>query len=543
MVLNQKPAKNTNFNAIILAIFLLFGCASIQQPEGGPKDTEAPVLLNENPKNYTRNFNSKKITLEFDEYFKLNNEFTEISISPTQEIPPLYKVKKKSLEIELKDTLEKNTTYTINFGKAISDVNEGNKFKDYTYVFSTGNEIDSLQIAGQVVNYLDNKPLLDATIFVLPVERDTLFGKKRASIFTVTDSSGNFRLKNLKENKYRLYALKEENGGDRIYNNPKESIGFVTEDINLHKDTSGIKIKLFRQYPDEFRNVDRRIEKDGRITIIYNKPIEKPNFKIIEPNITNPIIEYSNNADTTVMWVKDMSFDSIKVVTNNNDKILDTLTIKRNKKDTYTRNILFNTNLVSGKIVPNTQLTLTFNVPIETVDKNKIRLLQDSTQLPNFQIENIDKNKKVFRITYPWKLKKIYNLDIQDDAITDIYGTKNKALKTNFELDEVENYGNLSLNINRSDTTKQYIIQLLTEKYSLIKESVLSQDQLLMYNMLPNSKYLIRIIEDTNKNGIFDTGNVKRREQPENSWFYDKEIVIRPNWDREEKITIPASFN
>src|SRR5690606_750137 len=109
MIFNKKQRKNSNFYAIILAILFICGCASIQQPEGGPKDVEAPVLLSENPKNYTRNFNSKKIVLEFDEYFKLNNEFTEISISPTQEISPFYKVKKKTLEIELKDTLEKNT--------------------------------------------------------------------------------------------------------------------------------------------------------------------------------------------------------------------------------------------------------------------------------------------------------------------------------------------------------------------------------------------------------------------------------------------------
>lgn len=542
MGLNKKQSKNNNFNAILLAIFILFGCASIQQPEGGPKDIDPPVLINESPKNYTRNFHSKKIVLEFDEYFKLTNEFTEISISPTQDIPPVYRIKKKSLEIEVKDSLEKNTTYTINFGKAITDVNEGNKFKDYTYVFSTGDQIDSLQISGQVIDYLDNKPVLDATIFILPIERDTLFGKKRASIFTVTDSSGNFKLKNLKEHQYRLYALKEENGGDRIYNNPKEAIGFVENNIDLKKDTSGIKIKLFKQYPDEYRNVDRRIEKDGKIVIIYNKPLEKPNFKIIQPIIKDPIIEYSKNADTTIMWLKDMSFDSLKVVTNSADTILDTLTIKRSQKDTYTRNILFSTNLVSNKIVPNTQLTLTFNIPIENIDKSKIKLLQDSVQITNFQLESIDKNRQSFRLSYPWRIKKIYTLSLEEDALTDIYGTKNKALKTNFELDEIENYGNLTLNVNKTDSTKNYIVQLLNEKLNIIKENTLNQNQLFVYNTLPNGKYLVRIIEDRNKNGVFDTGNVKKREQPENVWFYDKEIVIRPNWDREEKITIPASF-
>ncbi len=542
MALNKKRITFGVFIMLISAISLFHSCASIQQPMGGPKDSIAPTIISENPKNYTRNFNAKRIVIEFDEYFKLNNEYTEISVSPYQEIPPVYKIKQKKLEIELKDTLEKNTTYTINFGKAIGDVNENNYLKNYTYVFATGNQIDSLQISGKVINSEDNKPVLDATVFIIPVSRDSIFGKRRPSIFTATDSSGNFTLKNLKEEKYRVYALKEESGGDRIYNSPKEDIAYLSQDLVLNKDTSGIILKLFKEVPENYRVLDKKIEKDGKITVIYNRPIENPSIKFISPAAIQPIISYSKKADTISMWLQNMEFDSVKFAVNDKDKILDTITLKRNKRDIYNRTILFSDNLVSGKIIPGNQLIYTFNLPIETIDKSKISLLQDSLLITNYKIENIDATKRVFRVTYPWRTKKLYTLEFKDDALTDIYGTKNKALVSKFQLDEVENYGVLNLNISRSDTSKYYIIQLLNEKNNIYKESALNFNSTITYNTIPNGKYIVKIIEDANKNGVFDTGNVRRREQPEKSWFFDKEIVIRPNWDREEKIIIPADF-
>ena len=126
----------------------VFGCASMQKPQGGPRDRTPPKLLKSTPPNMTRNFSLKEIRLDFDEYFNLKSPFQEITISPSQDKIPTYKVSKKSIVIDFKDTLQKNTTYVINFGKAIADVNEGNVLNNFTYVFSTGPHIDSLSISG-----------------------------------------------------------------------------------------------------------------------------------------------------------------------------------------------------------------------------------------------------------------------------------------------------------------------------------------------------------------------------------------------------------
>jgi hypothetical protein len=166
----------------------------------------------------------------------------------------------------------------------------------------------------------------------------------------------------------------------------------------------------------------------------------------------------------------------------------------------------------------------------------------DSVAQSNFNFEIIDANNRVVRINYPWRIKKRYSLIFKENAITDIYGTKNKEISLDVELDELENYGNLTLNIDRADTSKSYIVQLLNEKKQILKESPINANALLNYNTISNGKYFVKVIEDINKNEVYDTGNVKDNIQPEKVWLYDKELIIRPNWDREEKITIPKEF-
>lgn len=533
--------KKTSFYILYLLILVLAACASLQQPQGGPRDKQPPKALEEVPKNLSRNFKGNKIDITFDEYFKLSNELSEISISPAMEIPPFYKVKKKTLEITFKDSLEKNTTYTINFGKAIQDVNESNILKNFSFVFSTGPTLDSLQINGKVISSEDNLPVKDATVFIFPIERDSLFGKKRASMFTTTDSAGNFSLKNLKENTYSIYGLKES-AVDRIYNSPNEEIAFLNKPIILNKDTSGIILKLFKEIPERFRVISKQIEKDGRINYIFNKPIAKPSLKFIDPEISNPIIEFSAKGDTASVWLKNYDFDSLKVSINSDGNPLDTMIVRRGKKETYQRDILFSNNLSAGKIRPNSQLDIKFNVPIESINTDKITLLEDSTSEKSFKLIKMD-GTRTYQINYPWKVKKLYTLNLNEGAVKDIYGDYNKNLKVSFNLDEVENYGNLSLKIEKSDSLKNYVFQLLTDKGGIYSESPIRTDTTLVFNFIPTNKYKVRIIEDNNNNGVFDTGNLKLKIQPEKVWFFDKEIITRANWDREEKVVIPKVFS
>ena len=283
-MLNPKSAFFYKILSLFFVVLVLCGCAAMQRPTGGPRDLTPPKLLKATPENMTRNFAEKSIRLDFDEYYKLPNPYQEISISPAMEKQPEYKVSKKSLIINFKDTLLKNTTYVINFGKAIADINESNVMKNFTYVFSTGSHIDSLSISGSVINSTTQEKEKDATVMLFPIKQDSLlFGKKKPTIYATTDSSGNFSLNNLREDTYRIYALKEASP-DKIYNNDEELIGFLKTPIKVDKDTSNVQLKLFKQVPDKFRLISqKRFDPDGKITFIFNKPLVKPSLKVLYP--------------------------------------------------------------------------------------------------------------------------------------------------------------------------------------------------------------------------------------------------------------------
>ncbi|MDB5154983.1 MAG: hypothetical protein JWR54_3734, partial [Mucilaginibacter sp.] len=186
MRLNKKTTFLLQKLLLFVITLALFSCASQQKPQGGPRDRTPPKLLKATPPNMTRNFSAKQIRIDFDEYFTLKNPFQEINISPSMEKLPTYKVSKKSIVIDFKDSLQKNTTYVINFGKAIADLNEGNVLPNFTYVFSTGPHIDSLSVSGNVQNLLTKEKEKDVTVMLFPVKQDTLFGKKKPTIFAST---------------------------------------------------------------------------------------------------------------------------------------------------------------------------------------------------------------------------------------------------------------------------------------------------------------------------------------------------------------------
>jgi uncharacterized protein (DUF2141 family) len=523
----------------IICIFC--GCAAMQPPQGGPRDTQPPKVVKMEPKNLSVNFTAKKITMEFDEYIKLANEFKEFSISPEQDRPPILKAKLKKLEIELQDSLEKNTTYTLNFGKAITDINEGNAIKNFTYVFSTGPTLDSLSISGTVKNSLTGEREIDAVVLLLPLNRDTLFGKKKPSIYTTTDSSGVYKLTNLKKGTYKIYALKE-NAGDKIYQQINDEVGFFKDPIVLDKNLDSINITVFKEVASIFRLGDRKINSDGSISINYNQILRKPEITIIDPPAVNngKKVQFNKTNDSVKVWLGDLSFDSIKVVIKDEGVPLDTFKITRGKRDVYTRSIAAGDNLENGMVNPNKNLKLNFNLPIENIDLNKIELLEDSIPRKGFTLEKDSSNMLAYIFKYPWKKNEKYILKINDGAITGIFNSKNKDLTKSFTLANPDDYGTLLLKIEVPDTTKNYILQIVNSK----KDQVISSERIFKSTKIKISNYRVgnyfaRIVYDENKNGVWDTGNIRNGLQPEKIWFAPGEFPIKANWDRTVDIKIP----
>ncbi|MBB5437141.1 hypothetical protein HDC92_000809 [Pedobacter sp. AK017] len=532
--------NSLNFSLLIFISMLFYACASMQQPQGGPRDTEPPKILKMSPKNLTVNFTAPKIVIEFDEYFKIQNEFKEFSVSPEMEKAPQLKVKGKKLEVSIQDSLEKNTTYTLNFGKAIGDVNEGNTVKNFTYVFSTGPQLDSLSIKGKVTNSVTGLPELDALVFILPLKRDTLFGKGKPSIFTLTDSSGNYALNNLRKDTYKIYALKEK-GGDKIYQQASDEIGFLKDSIFLDKVLDNINLSIFKEDAVTFRILDRKLNADGSISFAFNQKLKKPEVVVTDPPALNEgkLIKFSRNNDSLKVWLKDLSFDSTKITIKDQGKELQTVNITRGKKETYTRNLTATDNLEGRLLNPNKPLKLSFNFPLESTDITKISLLEDSVERTGFTLLKDSADFLSYYFRYPWKPKKTYELKFEAGAATAIFNTKNKEFIKTFELANKDDYGTLIVKIVPPEPDKSYILEVINESKNVANTLVVTRDTTVRFANYKAGKYWLRITYDTNKNGVWDTGNVKLGRQPERIWNEPKELSIRALWERNETVTIP----
>jgi len=550
---SSKGLKTTDFkNRFIFGIFAMLSlscirCANMQRPTGGPKDSIPPKLLAEHPENFMRNFREKRITLTFDEFIKLNNQFKEFSISPDVDDPVIYKVKRKNLVITLPDSLEENTTYTINFGKGLVDYNEGNPIVNYNYVFATGDELDSLAISGSVRNgftkSFDQKRDENIKILLIPTRQDSIFGKRKANIYTNVDTGGNFKFNNLREDTYRIYALKEQNN-DRIFNGNDEWIGFLADSIVLNKDTSGIKLELTKAYPKDFRIMERKMDANGYVLLTFNRPLENPSTTILFPEKldSSKVEKFAMNNDSVKIFIENRELDSIKIVLKDGEDSLDTLLIRIGKNLKFDREVkpLLN---VSNKVDKIRHVRLTSSSPLASVDKEKILLNEDSIPRRNFQLQQDSLNGDLYHIRFNWRPKKNYELVIQENALKSPFGDTNKEFKALFTLDESNNYGNISFTINGMDTTMNYIAEVINEQKDKVFDhrKIDVKNREITYSNFPAGKYSLRIIYDENGNGRWDPADVYAKKQAEHIWYLGKTFTIRANWDQNETVELTTN--
>jgi uncharacterized protein (DUF2141 family) len=216
---------------IALALFIIhcalfiISCARMGQPDGGWYDDDPPKVIGSTPADQSANVKSKKITIYFDEYIKLEDATSKVIVSPPQLEMPEIKSAGKRIIVELKDTLKENTTYTIDFSDAITDNNEGNPMGNYTYSFSTGEQIDTFEVSGYVLDASNLEPIKGIMVGLYDDFADSAFKTKPMLRVSRTDGSGHFVVKGVAPGKYRAFALKDADG-DFIFNQKSEMLAF-----------------------------------------------------------------------------------------------------------------------------------------------------------------------------------------------------------------------------------------------------------------------------------------------------------------------------
>mgnify|MGYP003583178209 FL=1 len=242
------------FMLLALAAGFVTSCANIQPPLGGLKDTIAPTLLKAYPDENTTNFNDKVIRLEFDEYVKLEDAFNNVIINPLPDKAPIINGKLRTVTIQIKDTLKENTTYSIDFGNAIRDVNEGNIFQKFTYAFSTGNKLDSLTISGKIENAETGMP--DSTLIITLYENldDSAVSKEKPKYVTKPNPKGEFTFRFLKAGTYNMFTMKDP--GNKRYLNNTIPFGFLDSTITLQTDkkASDVLLRFFEGEKEPEKN-------------------------------------------------------------------------------------------------------------------------------------------------------------------------------------------------------------------------------------------------------------------------------------------------
>lgn len=217
------------------------GCGQIGMPTGGPRDSIPPELNSASPALKSTNVTGNKITLTFNEYVEVKDAQTNVLVSPMPKKNPSVDYKLKTVTVKLKDSLLPNTTYSINFGNAIVDVNEGNVLKGFTYVFSTGNKIDSLTLSGKVIIAETGKA--DSTLLALLYRNadDSSVQKRKPDYIARLKGDGSFEFVNLPAGNFNIYALKDGDGGFS-YNSKKELFAFIDSTIIVAEKTEPVTL-------------------------------------------------------------------------------------------------------------------------------------------------------------------------------------------------------------------------------------------------------------------------------------------------------------
>lgn len=213
------------FLPFYLFTFLLFGCAKMGNPDGGWYDETPPRVVSASPADKGTNVTDRRIYINFDEFIKLDNPTENVVVSPPQIEAPEIKGQGKRISVHLLDSLKPNTTYTVDFSNAISDNNEGNPMGNYTYSFSTGDHIDTLEVSGYVLQAADLEPVKGMLVGLYDDLSDTAFARKPMLRVSRTDASGHFVIKGVAQGTYRIYALKDADG-DYIRGQKSETMAF-----------------------------------------------------------------------------------------------------------------------------------------------------------------------------------------------------------------------------------------------------------------------------------------------------------------------------
>lgn len=536
-------------------------CASVSMPTGGPKDVAPPKMTQSVPDNDMTNFQGKKIEISFDEYVTLDNASQNILVSPPLKEKPSVKLVGKTVVIKFKEELSPNTTYNISLGNSIRDLHEGNILEDFSFTISTGSYIDSLSIAGVLINVVDKKPIENAFVTLYDAISDNLDSLPLITEpcqVTRTNKNGNFRFSNLADKDYLVFALKDMNS-NYFYDQPNEDVAFLDTLVHAvydgkiteadstvadsmksvpvaNKKALDLTLHMFVKIDTTQMITEKKLVERGLLRFVFRQPDSTLRWSNITPlpDTMRHIEKWSAESDTLLWFFTPDVADSATFVFTDKKGFADT--IKMNLK-TKTKNpkpikLDINSNLKGNLLMPEDPFTLVFSEPIiEVVAHDSLLLVLDSTRSVSAKFIAVDSSLMRYALQYDPTEGDSITLKIPDSVFMGIRGVSNESKTFSFHRAKEEEYGNLFIKVMLPEDIPQIIVELLNESNKVIDKQIVTEDKELEYWYLSSGKYKLRATLDADANGRWSSGDYSRRFQPEKVVEYKTVFDVRAGWD------------
>ena len=596
--------------ALLMLMIVVYSCASMGNPDGGPYDEEPPKFVRSTPKPFAINSKEKKVTIEFDEFIKLEKAAEKVVVSPPQLEQPEIKASGRKVVVGLVDSLRPNTTYTIDFADAIVDNNEGNPLGNYAFTFSTGTTIDTMEVSGTVLSASDLEPVKNIQVGLHSDLSDSAFMKKPFDRVSRTDSRGHFSIRGIAPGKYRIYALMDGNQ-NYLFDSKTEMIAFsdsiiipAMEDAmrqdTIWKDSLTIdtikSVGYIRFLPDDIilrafkEENDRQYltrserDKENHFVLTFSARADTlPTLKGLNFDERDAfIIEKTDRNDSICYWIKDSliyQMDTLEIqmdylATDTLDRLVpqtDTLFLankltraerekleakaaeekekERKKKEKKgekiepepTKFLTLNVDAPSAFDLDR-NVYLSFDEPVASIDTAAIHMeiKKDSLweEIPFLFVSDSVLPRK-YEILAEWEPEKEYQLSIDSMAFKGVYGLHTNKVKQTMKVKKQDEYGTILLNITGADSTA--VVELLDGSGKVLRQQrITPQNTADFYYLNPGTKFYIRLFNDRNGNGVWDTGKYSEHLQPEEVYYFPKVWEMKANFEFEENWNINA---
>jgi hypothetical protein len=473
-------------------------------------------------------------------------------------------------------------------------LNENNILSDFYYVFSTGNYVDSLIIDGFIYNAFDLKPQEKCLVMLYLCSNDTIPCDSLPYLclpnyISQTHKDGSFRLNNLRNNAYKMVALKDQNRnylfdkGEEIafYNElvtPKtptvkhdtiirkadslsipieKNIMDTTDSLNVQKKDEVVRLMMFQEQDSVIRVLKTIVSDSMHAVVIFTGSVKDVTCYCLPTNYddkpdSNPdlLSVWSKNMDSITLWFRNYLKDTVYLCISQYGNCIDTLELtvdsqsaqkktgkhKETEDDVVQPVVMQISSNASGRFPFFSKLALEFSAPLDSFRSEDILFYigNDSISQPAPPIILNELSPQKAQFDCRFKEKTSYRMVFPSGTFTDIFGHQNDSVAISFNTDEPDIYGNLKLEIIIPQQYPQLLLQLLNDKEQVLQQHVLTESHIVDFGYLQPGKLRLKIIYDLNKNEQWDAGNYLKGIQPEKVIFFDKTIEIRPNWDIEE---------